>query len=322
MDSIHTCNTTPDITHVVFSGGGLKGLCYLGVIRYLYLEKLTDNIRYIAGSSIGAYFGLVLALKIPIDVIEKGIYEMVEACKQKKEMTISKMSFANIFNNYGFFDIHFVMKPIIEFIKDKYGQEDLTFIEFVKKTGINLYVNTTNLNTTKRKVFSVDDTPNVSVINAVIASMTIPLLFKSIVIEGEYYIDGVISLDLPIDIFKDCNKHNILGVLLAPSKDYEPYEKNAKIGFMQYVFRMMTIVVRNLLTKTSTSYDDWFNVMKISDFPYEGVFKFQFTDQCINIDLSKEDMENMILKGFIDITQYMNRRYYCEPKPEQIQDDN
>ena len=47
------------ITNLVLSGGGIKGLSYIGVVKYLEEKKLLKNINKIAASSIGAIFGLL-----------------------------------------------------------------------------------------------------------------------------------------------------------------------------------------------------------------------------------------------------------------------
>lgn len=46
------------ISHLFLSGGGLKGLCYFGILRYLYMENMVADIRTIWGSSIGAFLRL------------------------------------------------------------------------------------------------------------------------------------------------------------------------------------------------------------------------------------------------------------------------
>lgn len=300
------------ITHITFSGGGIKGFCYLGILRYLYIEKLTDNIKYVSGASIGAYFGLLLALKIPIEYIENEITDIIIKIKKEALLTISKNNFSCLFTSLGFLSLDFLIEPIRKYLKEKYDIEDITFIDFIKKTGINLYVNTTNINTTQRKIFSADDTPDVSVLDAIKASMTVPIIFKPICIDGEYYIDGVISCDLPIDIFKSVPKENKLGIILCQNKDKTYiYEKDIKFDFFTYLFRSFYIMLKNLLTFYSEKYKskNELYILKIIDLPYDQAFKFKMFDQEINISIEQEDIDNLTLKGFIDVSEYMKKRY-------------
>ncbi len=54
------------ITHLVFSGNALRSICLCGVLRYLYCYNLHTHIRDIAGTSMGAFFGLHLPLKFQL----------------------------------------------------------------------------------------------------------------------------------------------------------------------------------------------------------------------------------------------------------------
>ena len=59
------------ITHLVLSGGGMRGVIFIGAIRYLYFENLHKNITHIAGTSIGSIIGLAVALKLTIQEMEE-----------------------------------------------------------------------------------------------------------------------------------------------------------------------------------------------------------------------------------------------------------
>lgn len=300
------------ITHVVFSGGGIKGFCYLGIIRYLYIENLVKNIKYISGASIGAYFGLVLALQIPIDFIENEISIILENIKTNNNLTISKNNFSELFTTFGFLSLDFMMTPILNYLKLKYNIEDITFIDFIKKTGINLYVFTTCINTASKKIFSADDTPNISVIDAVKASMTIPFLFKSSCIEDEYYIDGVISNSVPMNIFKTVPKENKLCVIIYSGTDEDPmiYAKGNKLDFFLYFSRSIYIMLKNLLSNPIEKYKlkDDLHILKINNLPYAGTFKFKITNKEIIISVSQEEVDNLTLKGYIEIFEYMKKK--------------
>ena len=65
-------------THVVISGGGLYGVCMLGVLRYLY-RKIVD-VKNIAGNSMGAFFALAHSLKIDVLELEHIIKELACNC--------------------------------------------------------------------------------------------------------------------------------------------------------------------------------------------------------------------------------------------------
>lgn len=296
------------ISHISFSSGGLKGFCYLGVIRYLYLNKIVDNIKCVSGTSIGAYFALVMALKIPIEFMEEELMKLLHIFETSKFFSIGKHNFTQLFIENGIFDTDFFVEIFRKYLQQTYQQDDITFIELVKRNGINLYVTATNINTTKHQLFCVENTPNVSVIKAVSASMTIPFMFKPVYIDKEYYIDGVFSYDLPIEHFITVSKDQILGVQIGGYNCVQ-FDNNKTLNFLQYTTLIFQVILLTSIDKAVDRYADAYYVMKINDLPYNAPFKFKTVDGEITLDFTQEDFENLILKGFIDITNYMNERF-------------
>ena len=84
-----------------------------------------------------------------------------------------------------------------------------------------MFISTTRINDGSNIIFNVNDTPNVSIISAVAASMCIPFLSKPIIIDGYYYIDGFLTDNFPHEVFKGVHKDNILGVAVNIDSDYE-----------------------------------------------------------------------------------------------------
>lgn len=312
-DTLINPRQTPYITHIIFSGGGLMGLCYLGIIRYLYIENIANNIKYVAGTSIGAYFGIILALKIPLDFIESELDKIIRALSLDSDRYIKKINILQILQKYGVYDIRYLMAPIVKYIKNEYDVSDLTFIEFVKKTGINFYVSCTCVNTAGNKIFSVETTPDVSVIETVLASMSIPFFIQPCYIDGEYFMDGVMSQGIQVDnFFLDVNRDNILGVMLYSScEDMIVYEKNKTMNFAKYIIGVVQTMIITVMFQSTINSEkhNHYNVLRMKDMPYNKVVKFKVNNDDILIDISIKEMEDQILRGFIDITKYMNERY-------------
>lgn len=297
------------ISHIYFSGGGLKGMCFLGILRYLYIENMMENIKHCAGTSIGAYFGTILALKIPIDYIEKELSMLLDNLNSRKQtdLILTKENISRLFINNGLSSPAFFLAPIRHFLQETYNTDDITFIEIAKRTGINLYINTININTGISKVFSLENTPNASVLNAILASISVPFLYEPVLIDNEYYIDGITDY---VDFFKDVNKEYVLYIKLCRMNHEKPVELPKSFGFMAYSMRVIEIIVNSTLI-LEEKHKDVFYVMKIKELPYESTFRFKYTDTEIIIDFTQDDLDNLILKGFIDITNYMNTRYIC-----------
>lgn len=166
------------ISYLFLSGGGLKGLCYFGILRFLYMENMIEDIKTIWGTSIGAFFGAVIALRIPVEIVEQAFHNVVDRAHEL--LSINKSNLSNIFCKNGMLSIDFLIEPIAKHLESTFGCNDITFIEFVKKTGVNLHVSSRCINTGEDIWFSVENTPNVSVIDAVKASMSIPFMLSLI----------------------------------------------------------------------------------------------------------------------------------------------
>lgn len=306
-------NRVSQISHIILSGGGIKGLCYLGILRYLYLENMIDNIKNVSGSSIGAYFTLLLALKMPIDLIENELSNIIVDINEKHIMDITKGKFANILNNLGFNTLDFMIEPVARFIKEKYDESDITFIEFVKKTGVNIYISTTNIATGQGKIFSAELTPQSSVLTAVMASMSVPFIFEPVIIDDGLYVDGMMSCDLPTEIFKNVNKKYVLAVILCQTakNKADPEPDKQSYNFIEYTVRISQILISTVSSQSSNKYKNKSceHILKIVDLPYDQAFKYKITDNDIQLELSQEDIDNLTLKGFIDMSKYMSARY-------------
>lgn len=299
-----------NISHIYLTGGGLKGLCYLGIIRYLVLENMVQNIKHIVGTSIGAYFALILGLKIPIDSIEEDVGKLVG--KLGELLTIDHHNLPNLFNKNGIFMYHEFFVPIIEYMKQEYGVEDMTFVEFAKKTGINLYVNAISLNSSKRITFSTENTPDVSVISAVKASMSLPFLYQPVLINDEHFMDGIIST---FELFENVDKNSKLIVLLPQDGKANTmlYPKGQEFSFLEYFIRVNEIMV-DMIQNNPNNGDE---VFKIKDLAYDKFLKFAYTDKSIYVDITKQHMDDMIVQVFVEFSIYMKNRFRgteeCEP---------
>jgi len=305
----------PYITHLALSGGAMKGICYMGVFRYLYIEKLVNNLKFIHGTSIGSFFAIALALKIPIEYLEEEVKKIIKIINENDDMAITQKKIHNIILSNGIFDLRFMMSPIINFLEKEYDIKDITFQELAKKTGVNIYIQSMNFNTGVSRTFSTENSPDISVIEASLASMSIPFLVNPTKIEGDYYIDGEFAYSTKIDMFKDAHADNILHILLCECREFEleELEKDIELNFMKYSTRICHILLKRIFymykaTTHECCTEDY--VLKISDFHCKNAIKFNIKNANeIRMETSDEDVENFILRGFIDITNYMNKRY-------------
>jgi len=296
-------------THLVFSGSALRSICLLGILRYLYFNKLDIYIKNIAGASMGSFFCLAFALKIPIDELEIMIKKLINS---NDVISVPSNKLLTIFSDLGFNDSRLYLSEFRNYIKNKYDMDDITFIQLSKMTGVNMYVSTTRINDGINYIFNVNDTPDVSVLDAIAASMCIPILSKPINIDGYYYVDGCISNNLPFEIFNNINEDDILNVAVYIKKDYAMsniIEKdNDDLNFMIYFKQIMSIIYSNSLQRCYLSKIPTLkNPLIISDSPFKSFYNIQINDDDIRFNITDDDIENLILQGFRDINNYMKQ---------------
>jgi len=169
-------------THMILSGAGMAGIAYLGILRYLHQEGYTDRIRHVAGTSMGAFFATLWAVGAPMGDLEGYLKEYVST---SANMIIS-------FQDKG--------DRLIGILKE-YMPEEATFLDIAKQHGCHLAICASCMDTLEPMFFSVNNSPNIRVIDAVKASMSIPFMFEPVVIDGKRYVDGGLTANTPLRAF-------------------------------------------------------------------------------------------------------------------------
>ncbi len=166
------------VVGIALSGGGSRGVAHLGVLKAL--EELGVDIQVISGTSAGSIAAALYASGLSTD-------EIYNVMKSKKFIDFAKI----ILPIDGLMNLDNLRKNLNEIIKKK------NFDDMSKK----LYIALTNLYTGEIEYMSKGN-----VIDAVIASSSIPVLFSPVEINGQKYVDGGVLDNLPITpLIKDCN---------------------------------------------------------------------------------------------------------------------
>jgi len=309
-----------NITHLVLSGGGMRGVIFIGALRYMYINNINKNIKHIAGCSIGALIGLMMAFKLTIEEMEEILY----ICKDDNELCyLSIKKYIRLMTEYGLFNTEILIKHLKNIIKKKYPEmcllneyntmdisETITFSQLSKSFGVNIYISCTNINTCDNEIFSIETTPNICVYKACCASMAIPLLFKPINIGDYYYYDGALTNNFPIKIFANVPKENIIGMILyKENKNIEPIKK---INLIYIIKQLMTILnilrVKQVLLKEiqDSKCIDYYNPKNLV---LNSAMNITFNRKGMRLHITKTEMDEMIYAGFESMTIYIEERY-------------
>ena len=90
------------------------------------------------------------------------------------------------------------------------------------------------------------------------------------------------------------------------------YPKDTDFNFMNYIMICMQIMALNSIQQSVIKYDNNKTppsfLLKLDDLPYDDAFKFDIGEEEVKVKLHQKDIDNLILKGFIHMTNYMKKR--------------
>lgn len=193
---------------LALSGGGAKGFAHLGVIQAL-IEK-GDNPDIISGTSAGALAGVFIADGYtPEEVME------IFTSRKKKEFVDLTISYS------GISKMTHLSNLLKKYIRAK-SFEDLS---------IPLYVITTDFDNGEIVGFSKG-----KLIDPIIASCSVPIIFTPVVINGVHYVDGGLLKNLPASVIRPyCNQ--LIAINLNPlyKKKFSDSLKGVAERSLQYL---------------------------------------------------------------------------------------
>jgi NTE family protein len=189
--------------YAVFSGGGMKGIAFVGALEALRdLEGIDWGAGIphrplgVAGTSIGSLMCLFLALGYTVA-------EIREWSLNANPSTMCAPNPALIFGDVMALDDGSRMRlQISEIIREKTGVPDMTLSELYRRTGVELVATACDITNNSILYMSHRNMPLTGVVSAVYASMAVPVLFKPLRLsDGRVLVDGGIKDNFPISVF-------------------------------------------------------------------------------------------------------------------------
>jgi NTE family protein len=172
---------------LALSGGAAKGLAHIGVIQAL--EESGIQIDYIAGTSMGALVGAAYASGMPIDTLAK--IALDNNWKATFKFLKPGLSSSGLNNGNSVKDILYKL----------YGDKKIeNFPIPFSATASDLYTG---------KLYIIDSG---SLLEAVRASISIPVVFSPVKYKDTYLVDGGLVNPLPIDVVRAMGADYIIAV--------------------------------------------------------------------------------------------------------------
>lgn len=192
--------------NLVFEGGGVRGIAYVGALKILNQKGILKKIERVAGTSAGALVAVLIGLGFSIDEFEKILKSLDFKNFMDNDWGVIRNT-NRLLKDYGWYKGDFFRKLVGGYIEQKTGNSESTFADIakLKENGNNfkdIYLIGSNLSTGYSEVFSYEHTPRMCVADAARISMSIPLFFAAIRgMRGDVYVDGGLLDNYAIKVF-------------------------------------------------------------------------------------------------------------------------
>lgn len=191
--------------NLVFEGGGVKGISYVGALEVLEREGIYQNIERIAGTSAGAIVAVLLGVGYTPKELKKILWDLNFNSFMDDSWGIIQDSH-RLINEFGWYKGDFFRSWIGNLIAKKLGNSEATFDDLkhsLKELNTKeIYLIGANLSTGFSEIFSHEHTPRFCIADAARISMSIPLFFAGKrSMRGDLYVDGGLLDNYPVKIF-------------------------------------------------------------------------------------------------------------------------
>ena len=276
------------IDTLVLSGGSLKGIAQIGVIRALKEKNILQNIKIIAGTSVGSILGCLHVIGYSPDELE-------ELTNVINFDLIKNIKMEHILNKFGLDEGKKIECVLEELFKNKNFDENINLQELYQKTKIKLIMTTVCVNKNEIQYLSHENFPNLKVITAIRMSISIPLWFTPVKYEGNLYTDGAIIDNYPINLFRK-RKKKVIGVYLT-----EKYENCEINNIEDYFFGIYKCVFKGLSLNLTNKYEK--NTIKL-ELPPVNI---------LNLGINNQQKKNLYNFGFNETIKFLEKDlfYIC-----------
>lgn len=267
---------------LVFSGGGMKGIAYIGVLKALEELEFIQYFDTFSGASVGSLILLLYLLG----------YTASELLKLVIGLDINKLKSIDLFglfNNFGIDNGNKLMYVVKKLFKKKNIDENITMKEFYELTNKTLYMSTVCLNTGTIEYLSHKTHPSLQILKAVRMSTAIPWFYTPVNHDNKLYIDGGVIDNYPITIFKD-QIHNVLGIYLLEHDEGSVDINNIEI----YSMRVMQCFFNGI------------NCMKRHGYEEHTIDIHMELINILNYDIDKHKKLELYNKGYQTIIDRFN----------------
>jgi predicted acylesterase/phospholipase RssA len=210
------------IEHLILCGGGPLIFSYIGLFKRLREKNVfnIENIKTIYSVSAGSLMAILLMLKVDFEMLEKYFIER----PWNREFIFSPQMFIDLIQNKGMIDGNKMMTIVLKNLLESVNLSlNSTLKDLYDLSKIDFHSFTVNINNFSIVNISHKTHPEFRIIDVAHMSCAVPFIISPFKLNEQYYVDGAILKNYPIDILlqeeEDCEKEHILGVRVFNEKE-------------------------------------------------------------------------------------------------------
>lgn len=189
--------------YVVLGGGGVYGFAYCGIIMAIQRHLGSDawasfyeNLKGCIGTSVGS----LVALLVCVGVVGDRLVELISRHVPWSKINIG-LNPRSLIENCGL-ESRAILLMIVQVCMEHAGLSiRTTFSDVQRLTKKHFVCCVTDLENSSAIFMDHNSHPNLSVAEAVVASMCVPILFEPCSIDGRVYVDGGLTQNVPLSFF-------------------------------------------------------------------------------------------------------------------------
>jgi predicted acylesterase/phospholipase RssA len=258
-----------DFDTLILPGGGIKGIYLLGGLHAFYEKKLTDKINNFIGTSVGSIICYLLCIGFnPLEIL-------VSIYKNKIMEKLQNFSILKFTDGEGAINFNIISEFLEKLTIEKFGQL-ITLGKLKELCGKTLICVTYNMTQCCTEYLGPDNFPDLACITAIRMSSNIPLIFGRFLYMNNFYIDGGMTDNFPIEKAEEIGK-KILGLnLQLPEKSLQD---NPQEGILMYILRLLQIPIIQLTLKKTKNVKENSTVFNIKSGEIKSFLNFNLKSQ-------------------------------------------
>ena len=269
--------------NICLGGGGIKLIAFIGVFKYLQDNNYIKikSLKKLLGVSAGSIVCFLFNIGYSIDEIEEFVNEF------NFEKLYPNTNTENLLFFYGFDENTKLKKLFSLFLKNKYNKYDITFKELYDITKQQLRIGVVNITTSKFEIWDYLNKPDFSIITALVISCNIPIIYKPILIDNNFYVDGGVINNFPIEYINDDELLNTISI--SCNSNYN----NSFDNIFDYLVKIIHMISNN--STKNLAYENKLDIITIES-----------SDNLLDFKISKENIIKKISYGYQTAKTFFN----------------